>query len=208
MARYDGPKCRVCRREGGKLFLKGDRCYTDKCAYERRPYAPGQHGRGRVKMSDYAVMLREKQKVRRMYGVLENQFRLYFQEADRKKGVTGHNLLALLEQRLDNVIYRMGFANSRDQARQLVRHGIFSLNGRRVNIPSMQVKPGDTVLVREESRKVPVIQEAQQVIARRGCPDWLEVDGESFKGVVKATPRREDIQHPINEQLIVELYSK
>ncbi|EPR34735.1 ribosomal protein S4 [Alkalidesulfovibrio alkalitolerans DSM 16529] len=208
MARYDGPKCRVCRREGGKLFLKGDRCYTDKCAYERRPYAPGQHGRGRVKMSDYAVMLREKQKVRRMYGVLENQFRLYFQEADRKKGVTGHNLLALLEQRLDNVIYRMGFANSRDQARQLVRHGIFSLNGRRVNIPSMQVKPGDTVLVREESRKVPVIQEAQQVIARRGCPDWLEVDGENFKGVVKATPRREDIQHPINEQLIVELYSK
>ena len=208
MARYDGPKCRVCRREGGKLFLKGDRCYTDKCAYERRPYAPGQHGRGRVKMSDYAVMLREKQKVRRMYGVLENQFRLYFQEADRKKGVTGHNLLALLEQRLDNVIYRMGFANSRDQARQLVRHGIFSLNGRRVNIPSMQLKPGDTVLVREESRKVPVIQEAQQVIARRGCPDWLEVDGENFKGVVKATPRREDIQHPINEQLIVELYSK
>jgi small subunit ribosomal protein S4 len=208
LARYDGPKCRVCRREGGKLFLKGDRCYTDKCAYERRPYAPGQHGRGRVKMSDYAVMLREKQKVRRMYGVLENQFRLYFQEADRKKGVTGHNLLALLEQRLDNVIYRMGFANSRDQARQLVRHGIFSLNGRRVNIPSMQVKPGDTVLVREESRKVPVIQEAQQVIARRGCPDWLEVDGENFKGVVKATPRREDIQHPINEQLIVELYSK
>lgn len=208
MARYDGPKCRVCRREGGKLFLKGDRCYTDKCAYERRPYAPGQHGRGRVKMSDYAVMLREKQKVRRMYGVLENQFRLYFHEADRKKGVTGHNLLALLEQRLDNVIFRMGFANSRDQARQLVRHGIFSLNGRRVNIPSMQVKPGDTVLVREESRKVPVIQEAQQVIARRGCPDWLEVDGENFKGVVKATPRREDIQHPINEQLIVELYSK
>ncbi len=208
MARYDGPKCRLCRREGGKLFLKGDRCFTDKCAYERRPYAPGQHGRGRIKMSDYAVMLREKQKVRRMYGVLENQFRLYFEEADRQKGVTGHNLLALLELRLDNVIFRMGFANSRDQARQLVRHGIFSLNGRRVNIPSMQVKPGDTVLVREEARKVPVIQEAQQVIARRGCPDWVEVDGASFKGVVKATPRREDIQHPINEQLIVELYSK
>jgi len=208
LARYDGPKCRLCRREGGKLFLKGDRCFTDKCAYERRPYAPGQHGRGRIKMSDYAVMLREKQKVRRMYGVLENQFRLYFEEADRQKGVTGHNLLALLELRLDNVIFRMGFANSRDQARQLVRHGIFSLNGRRVNIPSMQVKPGDTVLVREEARKVPVIQEAQQVIARRGCPDWVEVDGASFKGVVKATPRREDIQHPINEQLIVELYSK
>ncbi|EPR42645.1 ribosomal protein S4 [Desulfovibrio sp. X2] len=208
MARYDGPKCRVCRREGGKLFLKGDRCYTDKCAYERRPYVPGQHGRGRGKMSDYAVMLREKQKVRRMYGVLEHQFRLYFQEADRQKGVTGHNLLALLEQRLDNVVFRMGFANSRDQARQLVRHGIFTLNNRRVNIPSMQVKPGDVLLVREESRKVPVIQEAQQVIARRGCPEWLEVDGENFKGTVKASPRREDIQHPINEQLIVELYSK
>jgi len=208
LARYDGPKCRLCRREGGKLFLKGDRCFTDKCAYERRPYAPGQHGRGRTKMSDYAIMLREKQKVRRMYGVLENQFRLYFEEADRQKGVTGHNLLALLEMRLDNVIFRMGFANSRDQARQLVRHGIFNLNGRRVSIPSMQVKPGDTVLVREAARKVPVIQEAQQVIARRGCPEWVEVDGANFKGVVKATPRREDIQHPINEQLIVELYSK
>ncbi len=208
MARYNGPKCRLCRREGEKLFLKGDRCFTDKCAYERRPYAPGMHGRARKKMSDYALQLREKQKVRRMYGVLEHQFLLYFKEADRRKGVTGTNLLSLLECRLDNVIYRMGFANSRDQARQLVRHGIFMRNGRRVSIPSMQVRPGDVLEVREESRKIPVVQEAQNVIARRGVPSWMEVDGAAFKGTVKAVPVREDIQHPINEQLIVELYSK
>ncbi len=208
MARYTDAKCRICRREGQKLFLKGDRCFTDKCSYERRPYVPGQHGRGRKKVSDYAVQLREKQKVRRMYGVLEKQFRSYFQEADMAKGVTGTNLLVILEMRLDNVIYRMGFANSRDQARQLVRHGVFQLNGQRVNIPSMQVREGDVLTVREESRKIPVIQEAQEVIARRGCPDWLEVDGQAFKGSVKARPVREDIQFPINEQLIVELYSK
>ncbi len=208
MARYTGAKCRLCRREGQKLFLKGDRCFTEKCAYERRPYVPGQHGRRRTKISDYAVQLREKQKVRRMYGVLEKQFRSYYQEADMKKGVTGHNLLALLEMRLDNVIYRLGFANSRDQARQLVRHGVFILNGRRVNVPSMQVKEGDVITVREESNKIPVLQEAQDVIARRGCPDWLEVDGQALKGTVKAHPVREDIQFPINEQLIVELYSK
>ncbi|BBD07141.1 30S ribosomal protein S4 [Desulfovibrio ferrophilus] len=208
MARYTGAKCRLCRREGQKLFLKGDRCYTDKCAYERRPYVPGQHGRRRSKVTDYAVQLREKQKVRRMYGVLEKQFRAYYQQADLKKGVTGHNLLALLEMRLDNVIYRLGFANSRDQARQLVRHGIFMMNGHRVNVPSMQVKEGDVITVREESKKVPVIQEAQEVIARRGCPDWLEVDGSALKGEIKSRPVREDIQFPINEQLIVELYSK
>lgn len=208
MARYTGAKCRLCRREGQKLFLKGDRCYTDKCAYERRPYVPGQHGRGRKKITDYALQLREKQKVRRMYGVLEDQFRSYFHQADMKKGVTGTNLLVMLEMRLDNVIYRMGFANSRAQARQLVRHGIFMLNGHRVNIPSMQVRVDDVVTVREESRKIPVIQEALEVIARRGCPDWLEVDGQAFKGTIKATPVREDIQFPINEQLIVELYSK
>ncbi|MFW5486874.1 MAG: 30S ribosomal protein S4 [Desulfovibrio sp.] len=208
MARYNGPKCRLCRREGEKLFLKGDRCYTDKCAYERRPYAPGMHGRARKKMSDYALQLREKQKVRRMYGVLEHQFLLYFKEADRRKGVTGTNLLAQLECRLDNVIYRMGFANSRDQARQLVRHGVFMRNGRRVSIPSMQIRPGDVIEVREENRKIPVVQEAQNVIARRGVPSWMEVDGAAFKGTVKAVPVREDIQHPINEQLIVELYSK
>lgn len=198
----------MCRREGTKLFLKGDRCYTDKCAYDRRPYAPGQHGRARKKVSDYAVQLREKQKVRRVYGVLERQFRGYFHKADMAKGVTGANLLAILERRLDNVIYRLGFANSRQQARQLVRHGIFTLNGRKVNIPSLQVRVGDTVEVPEASRKIPVIAEAQEVIARRGCPSWLEVDGPSFKGVVKALPQREDIQFPINEHLIVELYSK
>lgn len=208
MARYTDAKCRICRREGQKLFLKGDRCFTDKCSYERRPYVPGQHGRGRKKTSDYAVQLREKQKVRRMYGVLEKQFRSYFQAADLAKGVTGTNLLVLLEMRLDNVVYRMGFANSRDQARQLVRHGVFQLNGRRVNIPSMQVREGDVLTVREEGKKIPVIQEAQEVIARRGCPDWLEVDGQAFKGSIKARPVREDIQFPINEQLIVELYSK
>lgn len=198
----------MCRREGTKLFLKGDRCYTDKCAYDRRPYAPGQHGRARKKVSDYAVQLREKQKVRRVYGVLERQFRGYFHKADMAKGVTGANLLAILERRLDNVIYRLGFANSRQQARQLVRHGIFTLNGRKANIPSMQVRVGDIIEVPEASRKIPVIAEAQEVIARRGCPSWLEVDGPSFKGVVKALPQREDIQFPINEHLIVELYSK
>ena len=198
----------MCRREGTKLFLKGDRCYTDKCAYDRRPYAPGQHGRARKKVSDYAVQLREKQKVRRVYGVLERQFRGYFHKADMAKGVTGANLLAILERRLDNVIYRLGFANSRQQARQLVRHGIFTLNGRKANIPSLQVRVGDIIEVPEASRKIPVIAEAQEVIARRGCPSWLEVDGPSFKGVVKALPQREDIQFPINEHLIVELYSK
>ncbi|WP_461210874.1 30S ribosomal protein S4 [Desulfocurvus sp. DL9XJH121] len=208
MARYTGAKCRLCRREGQKLFLKGDRCFTDKCSYERRPYVPGQHGRRRSKITDYALQLREKQKVRRMYGVLEKQFRSYYHQAEMKKGVTGHNLLALLEMRLDNVIYRLGFANSRDQARQLVRHGVFVLNGRRVNVPSMQIREGDIVTVREESKKIPVIQEAQEVIARRGCPDWLEVDGQALKGTIKARPVREDIQFPINEQLIVELYSK
>lgn len=208
MARYTGSKCRICRREGAKLFLKGDRCFTDKCAYERRPYAPGQHGRIRKKMSDYAIQLREKQKVRKMYGILEDQFRAYFERADMQKGVTGVNLLISLERRLDNVIYRLGFANSRSQARQLVRHGLFTLNGRRVTIPSLQIRVDDVLEVREKNRNSPIIQEAQQVIARRGCPDWLEVDGEKLKGKVNAMPSREDIQFPINEQLIVELYSK
>ena len=208
MAKYNGAKCRICRREGSKLFLKGDRCYTDKCAFDRRPYAPGQAGRARKKVSDYAVMLREKQKVRRMYGILEKQFRSYFKKADMQKGVTGENLLALLERRLDNVVFRLGFANSRQQARQMVRHGVFTLNNRQANIPSMQVKVGDEILVVEKHRKDPVLAEAQEVIARRGCPNWLEVDAPNFKGSVKALPQREDIQFPINEQLIVELYSK
>ena len=208
MAKYNDAKCRMCRREGTKLFLKGDRCFTDKCAYDRRPYAPGQHGRARKKMSDYAVQLREKQKVRRVYGVLERQFWGYFHKADMAKGVTGAILLSFLERRLDNVVYRLGFANSRQQARQLVRHGIFTLNGRKVNIPSLQVRVGDVVEVPEASRKIPVVAEAQTVIARRGTPTWLEMDAANFKGTVKALPQREDIQFPINESLIVELYSK
>ena len=192
MAKYTEAKCRICRREGCKLFLKGDRCFTDKCAYDRRPYAPGQHGRARKKVSEYAVQLREKQKTRRSYGILEKQFRGYFEK----------------ERRLDNVVYRLGFANSRNQARQLVRHGIFTLNGHKVTIPSLQVRVGDTIEVPEKNRKIPVLAEAQEVIARRGCPAWLEADGAAFKGTVKALPQRDDIQFPVNEQLIVELYSK
>ena len=208
MAKYNDAKCRLCRREGTKLFLKGDRCYTDKCSQDRRPYAPGQHGRARKKVSEYALQLREKMKVRRIYGVLEKQFHGYFVSADMAKGVTGANLLSALERRLDNVVYRMGFANSRSQARQMVRHGIFTLNGHKVSIPSLQVRVGDEVSVPEKSRKIPVLAEAQEVIARRGCPAWLEVDGAAFKGVIKALPQRDDIQTPINESLIVELYSK
>lgn len=208
MAKYNDAKCRLCRREGTKLFLKGDRCFTDKCAQERRPYAPGQHGRARKKLSDYALQLREKMKVRRIYGVLEKQFRGYFEDADMAKGVTGANLLVILERRLDNVVYRMGFANSRQQARQMVRHGIFTLNGHKVTIPSLQVRVGDEIAVPEKSRNIPVIAAAQDVIARRGCPAWVEVDGAAFKGVIKALPQRDDIQTPIEESLIVELYSK
>ena len=208
MAKYNDAKCRLCRREGTKLFLKGDRCYTDKCSQDRRPYAPGQHGRARKKVSEYALQLREKRKVRRIYGVLEKQFHGYFVSADMAKGVTGANLLSALERRLDNVVYRMGFANSRSHARQMVRHGIFTLNGHKVTIPSLQVRVGDEVSVPEKSRKIPVLAEAQEVIARRGCPAWLEVDGAAFKGVIKALPQRDDIQTPINESLIVKLYSK
>ena len=208
MAKYNDAKCRLCRREGTKLFLKGDRCFTDKCAQDRRPYAPGQHGRARKKLSEYALQLREKMKVRRIYGVLEKQFHGYFEDAEMAKGVTGSNLLVILERRLDNVVYRMGFANSRSQARQLVRHGIFTLNGHKVTIPSLQVRVGDEIAVPENNRNIPVIAAAQDVLARRGCPAWVEVDGASFKGVVKALPQRDDIQTPIEESLIVELYSK
>ncbi len=208
MARYTESKCRICRREGTKLFLKGDRCYTDKCAYERRSYPPGEHGRARKKSSDYAVQLREKQKVRRMYGLLEGQFRKYFDIADSRKGATGENLLVLLERRLDNVVYRLGFSNSRVQARQLVRHGHITVNGKRVNIPSFIVSLGDVVAVAEKSKKIILFQEAQEVLARRGSPGWVEVDGSEFKGTVSALPVRDDITFPINEQLIVELYSK
>jgi small subunit ribosomal protein S4 len=198
----------LCRREGGKLFLKGGRCFTEKCAYERRPYAPGQHGRARKKVSDYAAQLREKQKVRRIYGVLERQFHGYFVKASLSKGVTGASLLSMLERRMDNVVYRLGFADSRSQARQLVRHGIFTLNGRKADIPSLLLRAGDVLEVPEARRKIPVLAQAQQAVARRGLPGWLEIDAEAFKGVVKALPQREDIQTPINENLIVELYSK
>jgi small subunit ribosomal protein S4 len=208
LAKYNESKCRLCRREGSKLMLKGDRCFSEKCSFDRRPYAPGQHGRARKKVSDYALQLREKQKVRRIYGVLEAQFQNCFIKADMAKGVTGHNLLVNLERRLDSVVYRLGFANSRQQARQLVRHGLFTLNGRKVSIPSLLVRVGDVVEVPEKKRKVPVLAEAPQAIARRGCPGWLEADGTAFRGVVKALPQREDIQTPINEDLIVELYSK
>jgi small subunit ribosomal protein S4 len=209
LARYTGALCRLCRRENLKLFLKGDRCYGDKCAFERRSYAPGQHGQRRTgKMSDYHLQLREKQKVRRIYGVLEKQFRRYYYRADQQKGVTGTNLLILLECRLDNIVFRMGFANSRGQARQLIRHNHFLIKGRRVNIPSMQVKVGDVVEVKEGSRKVPVIMEAMETVVRRGIPNWLEVERENFRGVVKALPSREDLALPIQEQLIIELYSK
>jgi len=208
LARYTGPSCRLCRREGVELFLKGERCYTDKCGIKRRSYPPGQHGQGRIKVSDYGVQLREKQKVRRIYGILENQFRGYFEMADRMKGVTGENLLFILERRLDNVAYRLGFATSRDEARQLVRHGHFTLNGRKVNIPSIQVKAGDVLQLREKSRKIAAISESLEGVVRRGIPQWLELEKDAFKGTVKLLPVREDITMPIQEQLIVELYSK
>lgn len=191
-----------------ELFLKGDRCYTDKCALKRRNYPPGQHGQGRSKTSDYGVQLREKQKVKRLYGLLEKQFRSYFGRADRMKGVTGANLLSLLERRLDNVVYRLGFASSRAESRQLVRHGHFTLNGRKATIPSMQVKAGDLVDLREKSRTVASISDSLDAVVRRGVPQWLELDRDAFRGTIKALPVREDIVTPIQEQLIVELYSK
>lgn len=208
MARYTGPSCRLCRRENTELFLKGDRCYTDKCAIKRRNYPPGQHGQGRIKTSDYGVQLREKQKVKRLYGLIEKQFRSYFDRADRMKGVTGENLLSLLERRLDNVVYRLGFGSSRAEARQLVRHGHFTLNGRKATIPSMQVKAADLIELREKSRLVSCINESLDAVVRRGIPQWLELDRDAFKGLVKSLPVREDITTSIQEQLIVELYSK
>lgn len=208
MARNTASVCRMCRREGMKLFLKGERCFTDKCAIERRNYPPGQHGQGRHKFSEYSVQLREKQKVKRIYGVLERQFRRYFQIAERGRGVTGEALLVLLERRLDNTVYRMGFSNSRSEARQLIRHGHFAVNGRKVTIPSFLVKQGDKVEVREKSRKVTRIAESLELSQRRGVPDWLDMDREAFAGMVKAYPERADLTMPINETLIVELYSK
>jgi small subunit ribosomal protein S4 len=208
VARYTDSVCRQCRREGLKLFLKGERCYTDKCAIERRNYPPGVHGQGRHKFSEYALQLREKQKVKRMYGLMEGQFRRYFQMAARSKGVTGIILLQFLERRLDNMVYRMGFATSRAEARQMVRHGHITVNGHKVNIPSALLDVGDVVAVREKSRKITRIQAALAQAEHRGAPDWLEVQAEAFSGRVKVLPQREELTMPINEQLIVELYSK
>jgi small subunit ribosomal protein S4 len=191
-----------------KLYLKGDRCYSDKCAVDRRNYPPGQHGQGRSKFSDYGHQLREKQKIKRMYGLLEKQFKSYFKEADRQKGVTGTNFLVLLERRLDNTVYRMGFANSRSQARQLVRHSHFLVNGRKVNIPSYLLRPGDTVAVVEASRSLGVISEAMSALPRRGLSQWLDVDTTAFVGTFRVYPTREEMNLPVQEQLVVEFYSK
>ncbi|MDA3786639.1 MAG: 30S ribosomal protein S4 [Deltaproteobacteria bacterium] len=209
MARYRGASCRQCRREKLKLFLKGERCFSDKCAFERRSYAPGQHGQARLrKSSDYSIQLREKQKVRRIYGILEDQFRRYFFMADRKKGVTGENLLQLLERRLYNTIYRLGFANSRNQARQLVRHNHILVNGQRVNIPSYLVTVGEEIVLKEKSQMNLAVNESIVAVARRGVPSWLTADHTNYKGMVKTLPVREELTTPIQEQLIVELYSK
>jgi small subunit ribosomal protein S4 len=208
LARYRGSVCRLCRREGMKLFLKGDRCFSEKCAVERRNYPPGEHGQGRVKFSEYGNQLREKQKVKRIYGIMENQFHRYFKEAERMKGVTGENLLILLERRLDNMVYRLGFATSRSEARQLIRHGHIKVNSRKVDIPSFLIKTGDTIQLREKSRKIGRVLDSLETIARRGIPSWLEYNKNTFTGTIKALPTREELTMPISENLIVELYSK
>ena len=208
MARYTDAVCRLCRREGQKLFLKGERCYSDKCAIARREYAPGQHGQGRKKLSGYGLQLREKQKARRYYGVLEGQFRHYFELANKKAGVTGENLLAILESRLDNVVYRLGFGTSRPEARQLVRHGHFTVNGQKVNIPSYLVKVGDVIAIKEESKSSEKIKNVIDITASRVVPKWLDLDNNTLTGKVVAVAEREDIDLPLEEHLIVELYSK
>nr|VFK46108.1 MAG: small subunit ribosomal protein S4 [Candidatus Kentron sp. TC] len=211
MARYIGPKCRLCRREGEKLFIKGEKCLTGKCPIEGRLFPPGQHGqsrRVRVRLSDYALQLREKQKMRRIYGVLERQFRLYYKEADRRKGSTGENLLRMLESRLDNVVCRMGFAASRSESRQLVRHNGIVVNGRKLNIPSYQLRAGDVVAVTEKARKQLRVQVAMDMAQQRGIPDWLDVDAKKLEGLFKAKPERRELPAELNEQLVVELYSK
>ncbi|HMB16139.1 MAG TPA: 30S ribosomal protein S4 [Pelovirga sp.] len=209
MSRYSGPVCRQCRRENTKLFLKGDRCYTDKCSVERRNYAPGQHGQRRSKVSDYGAQLREKQKVKRSYGLQEKQFKLYFTKADRMRGVTGENLLILLERRFDSVIYRLGFAASRAQARTLVRHGHFQINGHKANIPSQLIRPNDVISLIEKSRQIACINESLDSVMRRGLPSWIELDRDAFKGTMKTLPVRAELTTPeVHERLIVELYSK
>jgi len=208
LARYTESVCRLCRRENLKLFLKGERCYTDKCAIERRNYPPGQHGQARAKFSEYSVQLREKQKVKRMYGLVENQFRRIFARASRTKGITGEAVLVLLERRLDNVVYRLGFGSSRAEARLLVRHGHMLVNGKKVNVPSFFVRVGDVVSVKEQSRQMGRVLSAMEGAQRRGVPEWAELDRDAFSGRIKLMPTRSDITMPINEKLIVELYSK
>jgi small subunit ribosomal protein S4 len=208
MARYTDPVCRLCRREGAKLFLKGSRCYTKKCAFERRPSPPGQHGVRRRKVGDYGLQLREKQKVRRIYRVLERQFRNYFDAAESNPGVTGENLLRLLELRLDNVVFRLGIAASRDQARQMVGHGHFAVNGRPTNIPSYQVKPGDTISVRESRRDREPFKLAKESLRSVAVPEWLTIDATTLTGTIAAVPRRDQMPLELNEQLVVEYYSR
>ena len=208
MAKYRGPVCRLCRREGEKLFLKGSRCMTEKCAIERRSYPPGQHGQARQRISDYSTQLREKQKLRRIYGLQERQFRGIFERAERQSGVTGEALLQLLERRLDNVAYRLGFGSSRKEARQLVGHGHVTVNGRKLNVPGALVKAGDVVEVRERSRTLVPIQAALDAVDGRGIPEWLELDKATFRGTVRALPTKDKIVLPVNEQVVVELYSR
>lgn len=208
MARYTGPVCRLCRREGDKLFLKGEKCFSSKCAIEKRPNPPGQHGAKRGRLSDYAVQLREKQKLRRVYGILEKQFRSYYKEADRRRGSTGENLLQLLESRLDNVVYRMGFGASRTEARQLVRHNAITLNGNKVNIPSLQLKPGDVIATSSKGKDQLRVKTALEMAEQRGIVEWLQVDSKKMEGTFKAIPERSELPSDINEHLVVELYSK
>ena len=208
MARCTGSVCRLCRRENQKLFLKGDRCNTDKCAFERRGYPPGQHGQGRIKFSEYGLQLREKQKIKRVYGLLETQFRNLFEKAEKMKGVTGSNLLSMLERRLDNFAYRSGFANSRTEARHLIRHGHFTVNGVKVNIPSYLVGKGDLLEVREKSKSIARIGGALEAVKRREIPQWIELDAANMKSRVRDLPARDDITLPMEERLVVELYSK
>lgn len=208
MARNTGPVCRICRRENQKLFLKSERCLTEKCAFERRAYPPGQHGHGRIKFSEYALQLREKQKMKRLYGLVEKQFRAYFERAERMKGVTGSNLLSLLERRLDNVAYRMGLGGSRTQARLVVRHGHVLVNGKRVDIPAYSVQKGDTVTLGEKSQKITAILSSLESAKNREAPQWLDMDRAAFKATIKDLPTREDVTIPVEERMVVELYSK
>lgn len=209
MAKYTGAVCRLCRREGIKLFLKGDRCYTEKCAVERRPdQVPGEHGLRRPKFSEFGIRLREKQKVRRIYGLTERQFRRYFERASRVKGITGELLISFLERRLDNVVFRLGFAGSRNEARVIVRYGHILINGRKLDIPSYQTKLGDVIAVKDRSQKLDRINKSLEILARRGLPDWLELEKENYKGIIKRLPQRIDVTFPIEEQLIVEFYSR